>query len=180
MIEVEKTLPRIERWEGTEATTRLEKGFPTRRKMSEWNDIMYEITNLLIPEFDSASAPLLTESQPNNYHCPASHSLGYDTGSIQTANYDSDFLPDFRFPPRSKSKKGKSNPREVARPIKDAIAVLPPTDADSLAASSPITRTGPGEIFQAALLPSTRLLYRLEFIQKEYRNWFNKKGRELQ
>ena len=57
MIEGEKTLPRIERREGTEATTRLAKGFPTRRKMSEWNDIMYEITNLLIPEVNS-SLPL--------------------------------------------------------------------------------------------------------------------------
>lgn len=54
MIEVEKALPRIERREGTEATTRLAKGFPTRRKMSEWNDIMYEITNLLIPEINSS------------------------------------------------------------------------------------------------------------------------------
>jgi hypothetical protein len=61
MIEVEKTLPRIERREGTEATTRLAKGFPTRRKMSEWNDIMYEITNLLIPEVNS-SLPLPSSS----------------------------------------------------------------------------------------------------------------------
>lgn len=35
MIEVGKTLPRIERQEGTKATTRLAKGFPTRRRMSE-------------------------------------------------------------------------------------------------------------------------------------------------
>lgn len=27
---------------------------------------------------------------------------------------------------------------------------------------------------------SSRLLYSLEFIQKEYRNWFNKRGLELQ
>jgi hypothetical protein len=61
MIEVEKTLPRIERREGTKATTRLVKGFPTRRKMSEWNDIMYEITNLLIPKVNS-SLPLPSSS----------------------------------------------------------------------------------------------------------------------
>jgi hypothetical protein len=35
MIEVGKTLPKIERREDTEATTRLAKGFPTRRRMSE-------------------------------------------------------------------------------------------------------------------------------------------------
>lgn len=62
--------------------------------------------------FDSASASLLTESQPT--HCLASR---YDTGSIQTANYDSDFLPDFRFPLRSKRKKGKSNPWVRPKPL---------------------------------------------------------------
>jgi hypothetical protein len=53
MIKVGKTLPRIERREGTEATTKLAKGFPTRRRMRSTNDIMYEITNLLIPEVSS-------------------------------------------------------------------------------------------------------------------------------
>lgn len=53
----------------------------------------------------------LTHRIPTEFWLLASHSLGYDTSSIQTANYDSDFLPDFRFPLRSKSKKGKSNPQ---------------------------------------------------------------------
>lgn len=46
------TEARIERREGTEATTRLAKGFPTRRRMSEWHH--YEIINLLIPEVNSS------------------------------------------------------------------------------------------------------------------------------
>lgn len=65
-----KTLPRIERREGTEATTRLAKGFPTRRRMSEWHHVLnYQPT-------DSGSKLLATGAERLVSSGPSLHPKG--------------------------------------------------------------------------------------------------------